>query len=163
MLHLNELAGDANLNALLDLVCATCMDDLKLVLFNDQLVISVIVGWQRLVAAAHEHHDKLEAAGMRFARAVVKRVAEEFHNGSSRYEKKLRVFFGIELAIMHLTAFADHHDNIGEENVHFTALMKFNRSQSVGVAGTFACFNWQASVDIAPNLLDDGNPFHVGI
>ena len=35
MLHPNEFAGDANLNTLLDLVCPTCMDDLKLVLLND--------------------------------------------------------------------------------------------------------------------------------
>ena len=93
----------------------------------------------------------------------MKGVTEEFNNRSSRDEEKLRVFFGIELVVVNLSALTDHHDNIGEENVHFTALMEFNRSQSFRVASTFSRFNWQAGVNITTNLLHHGNLFHVGI
>ena len=55
---------------------------------------------------------------------------------------------------MHLPAFTDHHHDIGEENIHLAALVKFDCCQSLGVSGTFTGFDWQAGKNITTNLLE---------
>lgn len=65
------------MNALGDFVLATGMDELELVGFDQERIITVKVTRQWLIAAFDQHHNELESVTCHFTRCVVQGVTEE--------------------------------------------------------------------------------------